>query len=205
MGLQHADPTDNNILLIEDDEYLAKVYETRLKAGGYNIKRILNDQDLSTSFVEEFKPNLILHDATMPKVNTFDILDVLRKTPENTNVHIIIIPALRQDANKLRAEDLVVNEYFLKTRVEIGENEVIENFQTDGSGRLLGIPTVVLINEGGASDKEIAAGVLGNDNTYTLANHDEGKDQKSSKYSEINKFKVTVARWSSYKDVEADK
>lgn len=120
MDLQHGDPTGKKILLVEDDESLATVYETRLQAEGFTVRRVPNGEDALASAVE-FKPDLILLDAMMPKVSGFDVLDILRNTPETTNIHIIMLTALSQEADKQRAEELGVDEYLVKSKVVIAD------------------------------------------------------------------------------------
>jgi len=108
------------ILLVEDDNGLANVYMTRLEAEGFNMRRVANGEDALAAALE-FKPDLILLDAMMPKVSGFDVLDILRNTPETTNVHIIMLTALSQDSDKKRAEDLGVDDYLVKSQVVIAD------------------------------------------------------------------------------------
>ena len=108
------------ILLVEDDEALASVYITRMQAEGFEVKRVPNGEDaLATAL--EFKPDLILLDAMMPKVSGFDVLDILRNTPETTNVRIIMLTALSQESDVARAKELGVDEYLVKSQVVIAD------------------------------------------------------------------------------------
>jgi two-component system phosphate regulon response regulator PhoB len=108
------------ILLVEDDDGLASVYQTRLEAEGFTIRRVPNGEDALAAAID-FKPDLILLDAMMPKVSGFDVLDILRNTPETTNVRIIMLTALSQDTDKQRAESLGVDEYLVKSQVVIAD------------------------------------------------------------------------------------
>jgi DNA-binding response OmpR family regulator len=120
MDLQHGDATGKKILLVEDDEGLATVYQTRLEAEGFTVRRVPNGEDALASAIE-FKPDLILLDAMMPKVSGFDVLDILRNTPETTNIRIIMLTALSQEADQQRAEELGVDEYLVKSQVVIAD------------------------------------------------------------------------------------
>jgi DNA-binding response OmpR family regulator len=73
------------ILLVEDDDGLASVYQTRLEAEGFAVRRVPNGEEALAAAVE-YRPNLILLDAMMPKVSGFDVLDILRNTPETANM-----------------------------------------------------------------------------------------------------------------------
>ena len=67
------------ILLVEDDDALANVYLMRLQAEGFDVRRVANGED-ALAAAREYKPNLILLDAMMPKISGFDVLDILRNT-----------------------------------------------------------------------------------------------------------------------------
>ena len=120
MDLQHGDATGKKILLVEDDEGLATVYQTRLEAEGFTVRRVPNGEDALASAIE-FKPDLILLDAMMPKVSGFDVLDILRNTPETTNMRIIMLTALSQESDLQRAKALGVDEYLVKSQVVIAD------------------------------------------------------------------------------------
>lgn len=108
------------ILLVEDDDALASVYQTRLEAEGFSIRRVPNGEDALAAALE-YKPDLILLDVMMPKVSGFDVLDILRNTPETTNVKIIMLTALSQDTDRERAESLGVDDYLVKSQVVIAD------------------------------------------------------------------------------------
>lgn len=108
------------ILLVEDDDALASVYTARLEAEGFMMKRVPNGEEaLATAL--EFRPDLILLDAMMPKVSGFDVLDILRNTPETTNMRIIMLTALSQESDLQRAKALGVDEYLVKSQVVIAD------------------------------------------------------------------------------------
>lgn len=99
MDLQNNTGVQKKILLVEDDDGLASVYQTRLEAEGFSVKRVPNGED-ALAAATEFRPDLILLDAMMPKVSGFDVLDILRNTPETANMRVIMLTALSQDTDK---------------------------------------------------------------------------------------------------------
>jgi len=110
----------HKILLVEDDEALAQVYASRLQLEGFEVRHVANGEDALSSAVE-FKPDLILLDAMMPKITGFDVLDILRNTPETANIRVIMLTALSQAKDKERAEALGVDDYLVKSQVVIGD------------------------------------------------------------------------------------
>lgn len=112
--------SNKKILLVEDDDNLASVYTTRLQAEGFDVRRVPNGEEALASALQ-FKPSLILLDVMMPKVSGFDVLDILRNTPETANVKVIMLTALSQDADKERAQSLGVDDYLVKSQVVIAD------------------------------------------------------------------------------------
>lgn len=114
------DQPKKKILLVEDDIALAAVYRSRLELENFDIREVNNgEQALQTA--KEYQPDLILLDAMMPKISGFDVLDILRHTPETANIRVIMLTALSQPKDKERAELLGVDEYMVKSQVVIGD------------------------------------------------------------------------------------
>ena len=112
--------TKKKILLVEDDVALSGVYKSRLDIEGFETKEVNNGEDALSAAID-FKPDLILLDAMMPKISGFDVLDILRNTPETANIRIIMLTALSQPKDKERAESLGVDDYLVKSQVVIGD------------------------------------------------------------------------------------
>lgn len=108
------------ILLVEDDTALAAVYRSRLELEGFEVREVNNGED-ALSAALAFRPDLVLLDAMMPKISGFDVLDILRNTPETTNMRVIMLTALSQPKDKERAEQLGVDDYLVKSQVVIGD------------------------------------------------------------------------------------
>ena len=120
MSAQHK------ILLVEDDEALAQMYTMRLQAEGFGVEHVANGEDALSAAIK-YKPDLILLDAVMPKISGFDVLDILRNTPETAQMRIIMLTALSQPKDKERAENLGVDDYLVKSQVVIAD--VIERIR----------------------------------------------------------------------------
>lgn len=114
------DAHPKKILLVEDDDALANVYLMRLQAEGFEVKRVANGED-ALAAAKEHRPDLVLLDAMMPKVSGFDVLDILRNTPETANLKIIMLTALSQESDKQRAQGLGVDDYLVKSQVVISD------------------------------------------------------------------------------------
>jgi two-component system phosphate regulon response regulator PhoB len=108
------------ILLVEDDDALANVYLIRLQAEGFDVRRVANGED-ALAIALKYHPDLVLLDVMMPKVSGFDVLDILRNTPETADLKVMMLTALGQDSDIKRAKELGVNDYLVKSQVVIAD------------------------------------------------------------------------------------
>ncbi len=123
MDQSNEQPNETNqqrILLVEDDQGLASVYTTRLEAEGFSVKHVPNGEDALTITLD-FKPDLILLDVMMPKISGFEVLDILRNTPETANIRIIMLTALSQESDMEQAKSMGVDDYLVKSQVVIAD------------------------------------------------------------------------------------
>jgi len=118
--------TKPKILLVEDDIGLATVYKARLAAEGFEVFHCENGEEALSDAIK-YKPDLILLDVMMPKISGFDVLDILRNTPETVNVKVIMLTALSQEKDVEKAKKLGADDYLVKSQVVIAD--VIERIK----------------------------------------------------------------------------
>jgi len=122
------------IMLVEDDNNLREIYEARLLAEGYETVSARDGEEALALAVKE-KPDLIIADIMMPKISGFDMLDILRTTPETRNTKVIMMTALGQSEDKERATKLGADRYLVKSQVTLEDvarvaHEVLEEGAT---------------------------------------------------------------------------
>ena len=108
------------IVFVEDDNALSEVYKSRLEVEGFDVE-VVGNGEAALSKIVEAKPDLVLLDAMMSKIDGFDVLDIIRQTPAIMNTRIIMLTALSQQKDKDRAAELGVDEYLVKSQVVIGD------------------------------------------------------------------------------------
>lgn len=106
------------ILLVEDDVNLRDIYFARFQADGYELAVASNGEEALAIAVKE-KPDLILLDVMMPRISGFDVLDILRSTPETKQTRVIMMTALSEQTDKDRGKALGVDEYLVKSQVTL--------------------------------------------------------------------------------------
>ena len=144
------------ILLVEDDNNLREIYEARLLAEGYSILSAMDGEEALAIAVKE-RPDLIISDVMMPKISGFDMLDILRSTPDIQNTPVIMMTALGQAEDKSRADKLGADKYLVKSQVTLEDvvfsvKSVLEGSETvpteqPGSSTVMPSPAPQDLNE----------------------------------------------------------
>lgn len=106
------------IMIVEDDLALREIYSIRLTAEGYTIV-VAGDGEEALAVAAQEKPDLILSDVMMPKISGFDMLDILRSTPELKDTKVVMMTALSSPEQRARGEALGADRYLVKSQVGI--------------------------------------------------------------------------------------
>jgi len=105
-------------MLVEDDKSLREIYSIRLVAEGYEVVSAGDGEEALAMAVQQ-KPDLIVSDVMMPKISGFDMLDILRSTPETKDIKVIMMTALSSEDQRQRGESLGADRYLVKSQVGI--------------------------------------------------------------------------------------
>jgi DNA-binding response OmpR family regulator len=151
------------LLLVEDDINLRDIYATRLQAEGYQVVTASDGEEALAVAVKE-KPDLVLCDIMMPKISGFDVLDILRSTPETKHAKIVMMTALSQQSDRERGERLGADKYLVKSQVtledvvntvheQLGQadaavSQVVNDNLSQGSNNKSGSAAAVINKEG---------------------------------------------------------
>ncbi len=127
-------------MLVEDDNNLREIYEARLLAEGYEIVSAHDGEEALALAVKE-KPDLIISDVMMPKISGFDMLDILRSTPETKDTKVIMMTALSQAEDKSRADKLGADRYLVKSQVTLEDVAKIAREVLEGVPASSGTPS----------------------------------------------------------------
>lgn len=87
------------ILLIEDDQYISRMYHRILTLEGYEVK-LAEDGEEGVMKAQSFKPELILLDMMMPKMNGIQVLEALKANPLTQAIPVIVLTNLVGDEEK---------------------------------------------------------------------------------------------------------
>ncbi len=105
------------ILLVEDDAILVEMYQAKFELEGHDVRIATNGEDC-LAILKDFRPELILLDILMPKLNGFHVLKEIKKQPELRQIPVILLTNLGQaevDMNQELAKALGVSDYLIKS------------------------------------------------------------------------------------------
>lgn len=101
------------ILLVEDDEFLAELYATKLSLEGFRIL-LATDGQKGLKLIQEKKPALVLLDILLPKMDGFEVLEALKGNPSTRSVPVILLTNLSQKSDVRRGLELGADDYLIK-------------------------------------------------------------------------------------------
>lgn len=114
------------ILFVEDESALQKTIGEVLSLEGYQVIPAL-DGEIGLRLAKEKKPDLILLDLIMPKVNGFEVLEKLKKDSLTRDVPVIVLTNLEGMADVNKAIELGATTYLVKAQYSL--DEVVEKIK----------------------------------------------------------------------------
>jgi len=101
------------ILIVEDNQQNMKVVEMTLRPHGYTLLEATNGEEALEIAVRD-KPDLIIIDIQLPKVNGLEVTRRLRQMPVFSHIPIIAVTAYAMKGDKEKAIDAGCNAYLTK-------------------------------------------------------------------------------------------
>ena len=100
----------SRVLIVEDDEALARVIADNLRFAGYEVNST-GDGNEALTRLRTFQPDIVLLDLMLPNRNGFELCSVLR---QGGRTPVVILSARAQKADKLRGLKLGADDYLTK-------------------------------------------------------------------------------------------
>lgn len=110
-----------HILLVEDDVFLAGIYQKKFELEGFKIT-VAGDGEKGLADAKKKIPDLVLLDILLPKLDGFAVLDQLKADAATKNVPIILLTNLGQKDDvekglKAGAVDYLIKAHFKPSEV----------------------------------------------------------------------------------------
>lgn len=106
----------SKLLIVEDDPFLSKMYSKKFQIAGYEVDVAQNGLEALIK-VKEFKPDLVLMDILMPKMNGMEALDKLKSNEETKDIPVIMLTNLSTTDDAETAIKKGAAKYIIKSEV----------------------------------------------------------------------------------------
>lgn len=106
------------ILLAEDDRFLRRAAEARLRQHGFEVL-IAHDGEEALQVARAERPDLVLLDVVMPRLQGFDVLKALKRDPVTARIPVIVLSNLGQDSDVEQAIALGAEAYLVKAHLSL--------------------------------------------------------------------------------------
>jgi DNA-binding response OmpR family regulator len=108
------------ILLVEDDMVLAKVLYEELSDADFEVFQAY-DGEVGLQLALEKKPDMVLLDVLLPKKNGFEVLEAMKKSPEASQIPVIMLTMLGSDEDIKKGLQLGASDYIVKSQHALPE------------------------------------------------------------------------------------
>lgn len=102
------------ILLVEDDLPISKMYATKLQMEGFEVEVAQNGED-GLAKIKEGVYDLVLLDLMIPKLGGMEVLEQTRSEKNMARLPVIVLSNLSQEEDILRAHELGVKDFLIKS------------------------------------------------------------------------------------------
>lgn len=106
--------TTQTVLVVEDEQSIVKVLTDKLEEEGFSVLHAKNGEE-GLNLATTKKPDIILLDIIMPKMDGISMLRALRETVEGKDIPVIILTNLSDGSPELDPDDPAIAEYLVKT------------------------------------------------------------------------------------------
>jgi DNA-binding response OmpR family regulator len=101
------------VLIVEDEQPIAAMYEFKLKQAGYEVLVAYNGQEGYVA-AREFKPDLMLLDIRMPVMGGDEMLERIRAVDWGSNIRVVILTNISKSEAPPILRFLHVDRYVVK-------------------------------------------------------------------------------------------
>ncbi|MBI5621608.1 response regulator [Candidatus Falkowbacteria bacterium] len=125
--------TKQTILLVEDDAFLAGMYKTKFEMEGFAV--VTADDGLKGfQLAKDKKPDVILLDILLPKMDGFEVLDKIRASKDTSAIPVILLTNLGQKEDVKKGLERGANGYLIKAHFM--PSEVVQKIKSVLAGNI---------------------------------------------------------------------
>ena len=85
-----ANDSKHTVLLVDDDDNFREIIKAKLEAADFSVVEA-KDGEIGAEKAKEIKPDLVLMDVQMPKMNGIESLSRIKADPETANIKVLFL------------------------------------------------------------------------------------------------------------------
>jgi two-component system alkaline phosphatase synthesis response regulator PhoP/two-component system response regulator VicR len=101
------------ILVVDDEPHIVRLVEVNLQRAGYDVIKAMDGVE-ALEQVKAEKPDMVVLDVMMPRMDGFTVLKHLKADPETQEIPVIMLTAKAQDADIFKGWQSGVDSYLTK-------------------------------------------------------------------------------------------
>ena len=101
------------ILVVDDDPDIARFVEVNLRSAGYDVS-VASDGEQALEKAAALRPDLVLLDVMMPRIDGFEVAQRLRRNPQTASTSIIMLTAKALSTDKVLGLTAGADDYIIK-------------------------------------------------------------------------------------------
>ncbi len=109
-----------HVLLIEDDTFLANIYKTKFEMEKFKVSVVGNGEE-GLEVVKKKKPDVVLLDILLPKMDGFAVLEELKKDDNLKHIPVVLLTNLGQKDDVEKGLAMGAADYLIKAHFKPSE------------------------------------------------------------------------------------
>lgn len=122
------DLSKQSIIVVEDESFLSKVLAERLEDEGFGHIDVAGNGEEALAMIKNHHPNIVLLDMILPKMNGFEVLEILQADPKLKKIPVLVLSNLGQDQDIEQAKKLGARDYIVKSNFSL--QKVVEKIMS---------------------------------------------------------------------------
>jgi len=108
------------IFIIEDEAALLYALEAKLRLEGFQVETA-GDGEEALKKLKNYKPDLIILDIILPKIDGWEVLHMIRTDVKLVSVPVVIVTNLTDKHSREKGIELGVANYLIKSDYDLEE------------------------------------------------------------------------------------
>jgi two-component system alkaline phosphatase synthesis response regulator PhoP len=110
--------SEKTILLADNEQFIAVAYKDGLERAGYKVI-VAQDGEEALVKLKSSKPDLLLLELLMPKVNGFEVLQAMKDDSSLKDIPVLVLTNLAQESDEAEARSYGIVDFMVKADISL--------------------------------------------------------------------------------------